>query len=115
MNNTTDYIATSSIFHPTLLLFSEFLTIAIGLWVLYEVIKLCLFFAKHFKDSFLSRLLTWTFVAKGLTVVVIILMGYFLFLNKAEGVKALVIIRPLIEIFGAIAFRRLRKYYERAI
>ena len=112
MNNTDNYIATSQI-PVEIIIFAEMLTVVIGLWVLYEVARLVWMYSKHKKDDIFANILTFTFVGKALTTIVIIFMGAFLFANWELGVKSLVIIRPFFELFGAFWLRRLRKYHER--
>lgn len=113
LNNTDNYIATSPLFPEWLINFSEILTILTSIWVLYEVAKLVFMYAHHKKGGVFAKILTWTFLAKAFTSIVIMMMGLFLYLNWTNGVKFLVVFRPFIELFGGFWLRRLRKYHER--
>lgn len=111
MNNTDNYIATSTIYPEWLILFSEIMTFFVCLWLVYEGMKLCLFF---FGDGqCVSKLLTQEFLTDSLTALLTMIMGLFLFLDFKEGVKGLVIIRPWIILLNVIAFRRLYNHYKR--
>lgn len=105
-----DYIATSEIFPPWLITTAEVLTVVTFLWVCWEVYKLTLFFWQD--KSKLARLKTQEFLTDALTALLTISMGLFLYLNWEEGVKALVIVRPIVGVLNAIALRRLYNHFR---
>lgn len=111
MNNEDNYIAGSSIFHPDLILAAEFLTILACVWLIWEGLKLFNFFAHHREK--LSKLLTLEFITKVGTATMTFFMGVFLFFDLGEGVKFIVILRPIFVACSAYALHLLYKHYTK--
>ena len=105
-----DYIATSSIYPEWLMTFSEVLTVVTCVWLIYEGLKLFKFFYGH-RDK-LTKLLSLEFITKVGTGVMTLLMGVFLYLDHVEGVKTIVILRPIFIGLSAYALHRLYKFYK---
>lgn len=104
-----DYIATSNIFPEWLLSVSESLTFifAASLTVA-SIVGFCLF---CFYYSRLDILLRRAFLSEILRTIVTLLMGVFLFTDFAEGVKALVVIRPWVLLYATYAVGALVAHY----
>lgn len=106
-----DYIASNeSVFSDGFLNFAEGATIIACLWLLWEAFRLTKFFAHD--DSKLAHLLTWEFLTKAGTAIITLLMGFFLYINYAEGVKYIVVIRPIFICFSAYALHQLYRFYR---
>lgn len=99
-----------SIFHPDIIVVAEFLTIIACAWLIYEGLKLFNFFVNH--RQYLSKLLSLEFLTKVGTAVMTFFMGVFLFFDWGDGVKLIVIIRPIFVAFSAYALHKLYKYYK---
>ncbi len=113
MNNKTDYIATSEIFNPNIIMVAELVTVMACVWLIVEAVKLFKFFHHH--NDRLAKLLTFDFATKGLYALVTLFMGWFLYFDFAEGVKFLVIIRPLFICLSAYALHLLYRYYKKEL
>lgn len=105
-----DYIAHDTFFPDWLLDVSEVLTVVAFAWIVWEVLKLTIFFWGD--DSKLARLKTREFLTDALTAFLTIAMGVFLFMDWADGVKALVILRPAVGVLNAIALRQLYNHFR---
>lgn len=113
MNNETDYLAMSSLFNPTLIMVAELATVVSCIWLIIEAIKLFRFFYHH--NDRLTKLLTFEFATRGFYALLTLFMGWFLYFDFAEGVKFLVIIRPLFICLSAYALHRLYRYYKKEL
>jgi hypothetical protein len=105
-----DYIAVSTVFPEWLIVTAEATTVFAFTWITWEVAKLTVFFWKD--KSMLARLKTQEFFTDALTAALTILMGLFLFINWEEGVKGLVVIRPIVGVLNALALRRLYNHFR---
>lgn len=104
------YYDNGTVFPEWLLTAAELLTALAFLWVVWEVLKLVAFFWRD--SSKLARLKTQEFLTDALTAAVTIAMGLFLFLDWSEGVKGLIVLRPLVGVLNAIALRNLYNHFR---
>lgn len=104
-----DTSATSINYPEWLLVFSEFLTIVVCIWIVLESMRIVKFFYKN--PDKMAKLLTWNFFTDTLTYFVTLAMGLSLFFNEIEAVKSLVIIRPWVLVLNGIALRKLVNHF----
>lgn len=113
MDNTDNYIAETSVFSPEVMVIAEALTVITALWLIYEGLRLTFFFIK--RNERLSRLLTLEFATKVGTAIVTLFMAAYLFFDVTEGVKFIVVVRPIFVAASALALHKLRIFYTKEL
>ncbi|MAI17144.1 MAG: hypothetical protein CBC71_06290 [Rhodobacteraceae bacterium TMED111] len=99
----------SDLFPEWFMVLSEYLTVAFSMALIGILILLVSVFWSY--SSKLDVLLRRAFIAETLRAVVTLLMGACLYLNWADGVKVIVVLRPWILLYACWAMLRLLIHY----